>query len=182
MKTKITILIFLFFSASTTSYSQNNKIFIGENVYTCTKKYGFINYTNYSMSDFCKPSISFAKNGNSGFFIFSIRGHKVKGTVYLYLDDNTVIKMYDKNFCDCVNEGGDNWCTCIYNLTSQEIIKLKTTNIQTIRYSLYKYIPGFDDNISVGNFSVENAGFFNNDKNEETPRHDFPGIFTNLFK
>ncbi|MFH2094112.1 MAG: hypothetical protein ABIJ16_00325, partial [Bacteroidota bacterium] len=41
---------------------------------------------------------------------------RVTGTVLLYLDNTTIIKLFDKNKFDCVNHK----CTSIYYLTEME--------------------------------------------------------------
>ena len=73
--------------------------------------------------------ISIAKNGNSGYFIIKLplASTKFRGNVILYLDDNSTITLINRNVSWKVN--GELYGQ--YNLTSEEIKRLKKVNIKS---------------------------------------------------
>lgn len=83
-----------------------------------------------------RVSISIAKKNHYGYFIVKIWGQrfnqngKMQGDVILFLDDESIIKLIDRNVSWNVN--GEVFGQ--YNLTSEEITKLKKSNIYAIRF------------------------------------------------
>ncbi len=92
-----------------------------------------------------------AKNiNNTGYlllstFSFSAAFESIKGIVYLYLDDGTIITCPDKGIRDHV----DNTIKGLYVLSSKDLSLLKESNITKVRFSIYS-------NYVLNNFTAVN--------------------------
>lgn len=142
----------------------------------------FINRSNYQSTEeleipkngIQKLKIVFAKKTNgSGIIVItddSLGGKKIKGKLLLYLDDKTIISCIDRGIYDSI----DYTTSTAYFLTKDEINKLMSVNIYSIRYSLKS------DWGSLENFSAKNI----DDIVGEVvlfQRVDFPYHISNLF-
>lgn len=170
---KTTFFYFLFLIIGIKSFTQTNTFFIGNKTYPCSKSYSLC--LNYNLNAIA-TSLLIAKDGDNGLLALTSNG-KIHGTLLLYLDDNTIITCYDKYLYDQVNLI---WTT-VYNLTKVEIAKLKTTNVNSIRFNQQVSM-----NLSYA-FSVDNtecvSNILKNPKLSEkrTPKIDFPTIIKDLF-
>lgn len=144
---KLYIVIFIFITCN--SYSQN-LFFVGEKSYPSTST--FILKSNSDDFDWRMLGVSIAKHGDNGLLVLSTSSHSVliKGKILVYLDDGTVISCIDRGKYDHV----DNKAITIYHLTSEEISKLRKSNINTVRYSLKCGNCSFST--EEGNFSASN--------------------------
>lgn len=137
--------------------SQENAIFVGDNAFQST---GVINFKckTYNWSDL---SLSIGKKGNEGLAMVSVYTGDLKlnfigGTLFLILDNGTIIKCLDTNQKDFVDEKS----IAIFKLTVADINNLKQSNIQTIRFTI-KDKPKCTSTLA-GNYTADNS------KNVET--------------
>jgi hypothetical protein len=157
-----TLLLLIVFSLmSKTTFSQNGTYFIGDITYPCSSTICFREVSKYD------PCIILVKDGKKGMMIFQEYYFKVCGTIILYLDDNTTIKLFDRKQFDKVND----IYSVVYYLTEQEINILKTTNIKTIRF-----------NIERGNTTPEARSVDNVEMNSPYKKVNFPKIVSTLFQ
>lgn len=131
---KIVLLIIITLFYNLKAFSQNF-IYEGDNQYESTGSWDFKLNGNYWTTD---PKITVAKNNSSGgYLMISIevpfQQHYIKGTVFVFLEDGSVIKCFDKGVRDHV----DNQSIALYNFTSNEIDKLKEHRISKIRFTIY---------------------------------------------
>ncbi len=94
--------------------------------------------TEASIADILYLSIG-KKSSNSGYLLLSfITEEEVKfqGDVYIYLDDNSVIKCTDRN----IESRIDNRTLSLFYLTDSEISRLKSINIKEIEFGIKDYI------------------------------------------
>ncbi len=79
--------------------------------------------------------VTLAKNGNKGGYLMlamnSPYEERFQGVITLILDDGTFIKCTDKGMRDYLNKQ----TISLYNLTLEEINKLRNIDIQTIRFT-----------------------------------------------
>lgn len=133
MKTKL--FTFFLILASHSSFGQN-LFFLGEKSYPCTESYTLESNSEFQDHDL---DVLIAKDGEKGLLVLSTEimggGVRIKGKVIVYLDDGTVITCIDRNKFDFV----DNTATTIYSLTTEEIDKIRSSNINTIRFTLKCY-------------------------------------------
>ncbi len=159
--------------------AKSQTIFIGDKTYSSSDEIFLDDFNNTSSVFKTGASITFVKKlDGSGFLIFKFSGgipnEAVKGVVTFYLDNDSLLKFIDRKKYDCANEE----CSTIYYLTASEIKKLKTTNIQAIRFST-----------SAGDLilNFENHIFYNKEKENKInqgkicPRIDFSKIVSSLF-
>jgi hypothetical protein len=122
---------------------------IGENSYSCTEEI----YFGYGYG----IKFRVARDGNKGMIFFEDWA-RISGTVLLYLDDNTIIKLIDRDKFDFYN---DTHITQ-FNLTAEEVNTLKSKNISAIRIEKKIYTDG-----SVGEAEVHYGTKVKNMYNEE---------------
>ena len=89
------------------------------------------------------PEFTIAKNKNeSGYLMIAInvpfKSHYIGGTAFLFLNNGTTIKCFDKGIRDHLN----NQSLVIYNLTKEEIGLLKSSRISSIRFSIIGGMEG----------------------------------------
>lgn len=141
------LLILITFSAS----SQELMNYKNSKKYKATSNWNFIS-ENYTFTG--EVNVQIAKAENNGILKLSVATTNPKfiigGTIYMYLTDNTVITCTDKG----IFENKDNSISSYFMLSNTEMNKLKTTDIQSIRFN----IKGNDDNFSsqTGNFTALN--------------------------
>lgn len=133
MRTFLSIIALL---GSFTFLTAQDLFFIGEKAYPSTESFKFLGNGELMSHDL---SITIAKNGEAGLIAFTTPilggGVRIKGKALIYLDDATQITCIDRNQFDFV----DDKATTIYSLTKEEVLKLKSTNINTIRFTLKCY-------------------------------------------
>lgn len=162
----------LFLTLSQFAIGQNT-FFIGQKAYPCTETFTLKSNKDFGGHDL---DVLIAKNGESGMIVLSTETMtpiRIKGNVLIYLEDGTVLTCIDRGKFDYV----DDIATTIYYLTKEEIIKMKNSNISSIRFSL----KCFDCSISTeeGNFSASNKETgYGYSKTEKT---DVPSLISSLF-
>lgn len=163
-----------------------NKIFIGEKIYDATEVFE----VRSQSLPFNKIHLQIVKVTNSSAFIIfkknaicnvhiSSNSRPIGGTTFIYLEDNSIIKLIDRGKFDCAN----NTFSIIYNLTSSEIDKLKKSNIHSIRLHSLLFNEVTDAQIikhddPLGNFIKTDEGV----DFEKVEKINFPLIFSNIFK
>lgn len=172
MKKIYFIILFTFFYIST-SISQNT-FYVGNKTYDSSEEYELksneiIGGTNLN--------VIIAKDGENGLFVVSSKlysdSYRIKGKLIIYLDDKSIITCMDRGRYDYT----DDTATTVYNLTKEEILRLKNSNIYSIRFNIggiNKFVSGFN----LGAHTVRNypkKDFY------ETTRIDFTDIIYQLF-
>jgi hypothetical protein len=141
MKKILSITIILFCS----QLIAQNSIYIGTKKYSATDEWQFTVENGYP--EIGNATITFAKNGTSGFLMISVdTHHPLRGDVMIYLDNGEAILCKDTKMKDM----HDGFTVGIYNLTSSEIVKMKNSNISSIRVSIFQY------SISMYSFTIKN--------------------------
>ena len=105
--------------------------FIGENSFPCTETITLKSNTD----DSDDLNVLFAKDGTKGLFAAiakSVLGQKHSEQLIIYLEDGTVITCTPSRASDLV----DNLAKAVYSLTSDQLNKMKKSNIHTVRYTL----------------------------------------------
>ncbi len=167
------LILFLSLSFSQFMIGQNT-FFIGKKTYPCSDNFKFrVNY--YYIN------VLFVKSGDAGLIVLSKNDDNhdpmarviIKGTILIYLEDNTVISCIDRGEYDNVNDNS----STIYHLTKDEINKMKNSNVKSIRFTLkcYQCI----DSSEEGNFIADNVDNTDILKPVVT---DISGILNKLFE
>jgi hypothetical protein len=149
-----------------TSYSQEF-FFLKEKSYPCTET--FTLKSDSDNSDVKDLNVLLGKDGKLGVFIVSIEAYstrRITGKLIIYLDDGTVISCIDRGINDNVNE----IASSAYQLTIEELNKMKNSNINTVRYTIECvdcYMP-----FSPENFTASNKG---------SSRTDFSAVIKEFF-
>jgi len=146
----ITLLLSIFFLIKTQA---QNLVFIGEKSFPCSET--FILKSNSASERIDDLSITFAKDDIKNLIVVSsklVRTVRISGKLIIYLKNGNVITCMDKGIKDNV----DDVATTAYYLTSQELSKLRESNIHTIRYEV-KCEECFSNPIYEGNYSESNT-------------------------
>lgn len=174
---KIFLSVFLVFILITYSNGQSNFL-IGDDVYPCTDAQKLKLNSDYLSYDGIE--VIFAKDGVKAMLILSIKlgggnpHERIAKSLFIYLDDNNILKCPDSNKYDVV----DDVVTTIYYITNEQLTKLKSVNIDKIRFSI-KCIDCISSGIE-GDYTASNAvSKFSFDKIERT---DFPSLIKKLFE
>jgi len=144
-----------------------NFFFIGEKSYPCTETFSL--QSNSDVSYINDLKVLFAKDGKKGLCIVSTKTAstvRISEKLIIYLDDGTVISCIDRGISDNV----DDIASSAYQLTSEELGKMKNSNINTVRY-VVKCADCFESPME-GNYSASNKG---------SSRTDFPALITAFF-
>lgn len=123
-----------------------NLFMIGEKSYPCTNAITLEPNSN-SLS---RLEVYFAKEGNNGLIglIRKVRyDESIVGKVIVYLDNGDVITCIEHLYAEKV----DDYAKAIYNLTADQLNKLKSASIHTVKYNL----GGGPDS---GSYSASNNG------------------------
>ena len=163
MKRNLTILIVTLFI--TLSAKGENFFFIGEHSYPCTDT--FILKSDSDKFYINDLNVLFAKDENTALIALSTKTVNVliRGKLNIYLDDGTVMTLTDTEIFEYVNKVA----SAIYNLTNEDLDKIKNSNIYTIRYSLEDEYG--DEGTFGGNFSASNKS-----------KIDFSALVSKFFK
>jgi uncharacterized membrane protein len=144
-------------------------IFIGDNKYEASDE---INFPCENMMGYSKVLLTFTKTKDKGSnVIFESGFSPVIGTVLFYLDNDKIIKLYDKGRRDSSN-GKD---YSIYYLTYEEVKSIINSNINAIRYTTGT--PGFNDGTTV---IIYNKSCLRNYGKEIVERIHFDRILSDL--
>ncbi|GGE27404.1 hypothetical protein [Psychroflexus planctonicus] len=167
-------LLFISFTLITTICFGQNLFFIGDNSYPCTEAVTlYSNRTDKSIY----LDIVFAKDNEKGFLVLSTQSRdgsvRIKDKLLIYLDDGSVITCLDRNIFDNV----DFIATTVYYLTKEELKKMKTSNINTIRFSIK--CSDCLHSSEEGDFSATNKA--SNKSYSKKEKIDFTSIVKNLF-
>ena len=145
------ILIILTATLSITlSAKGQNLFFIDENSYPCTDTITL----QPNSDDASDLNVLLAKDGKTGLFAVSTESNwgKFSGKLIIYLEDGTVITFNDS----ITSERVDNRAKAVYHLTSDQLNKMKNSNIHTVRYTLELIDVGLPT--SEWNLSASNKG------------------------
>jgi hypothetical protein len=129
---EIIITLLIAFSINNSSYAQNY-IYKGDTKCEATDSWYFVMNTDFWQVN---PSLTVAKHSQGGYLMIAIGSPSSKvyisGIVYLFLGDGTIIKCLDRGIRDYVDEK----TISLYNLTNEEIEKMKVSRIIKIRFSI----------------------------------------------
>jgi hypothetical protein len=131
-----------------------NFAFIGENSYPSTER--FTLQSNSDDEDKGDLKLVFAKDGTTILIVVSSKLTdvvKIAKKLIIYLDDGTVISCKDRG----INDNVDDIVISAYHLTTEEIDKMKNSNINTIRYEIVCPVCG-PFNSWEGVYSASNKG------------------------
>jgi hypothetical protein len=141
-----------------------NLFFLGDKSYPCTSSFGLTSNSDFGNNGL---SVLIAKDVGKALIALEIETMGpvyIRGKAMIYLEDGTVISLTDRLIYDRV----DNKSTTVFYLTLDEIKKLKTSNINTIRYSL-KCGAGCQMSTEEGDFSSSNKGSYLSNKVVDVP-------------
>ena len=127
--------------------SGQNLFLIGEKSYLSTKAITLESNAQYQ-SDL---DVFLAKDGVSGLIAISRQSELWEGftgKLIIYLVDGNVITCGQS----AAREKVDDVAKAVFALTSDQLIKLKTSNIHTVKYSMYR---GETENFSASNKGME---------------------------
>ena len=145
------ILLFLLFIATISARSQEVLSFKGSKSYRATNSWNFI-CENYALTG--AATIQIAKTEKGGILKLTIEttnpAFHISGIVYVYLTDNIVITCSDKG----IRENIGNQMVSYYSFSPLEMNKIKTTDIQSIRFNITGKADTF--NSQIGNFTAVN--------------------------
>lgn len=152
----------------TFSAKGQNYVFIGENSFPSTEK--FTLQSNSDEENINDLKLAFAKDREKGLIVVSSKlteSVKIAGKLIIYLDDGTVISSKDRG----INDNVDDIAISAYYLTTEDLTKMKTSNLNTIRYQIECPVCG-PINSWEGNYSASNKG---------DSMIDFPTIITEFY-
>jgi hypothetical protein len=131
------LLLFIFCLHFSQIFSQNT-ISIGTQSYNSTREWQCTVKDGYP--EIGSASLCLAKGGKGGYFVVSVETHHpLKGSIFIYLKDGSIIKCLDTQKKD----QHDGYSIGIYNLTNDEITKLKNSTISHVRVTCFMY--GYDN-------------------------------------
>ncbi len=145
------LLLFLMLFISANSFAQGFMTFVDGKKYPSTTSWDFI-CEKYALTG--KTNIQIGKADKGGVMQISVDttdpAFYIGGTIYVDLEDNSVIVCTDKNLRQATTNGTRSW----YIFTPSEMNKLKTINISGVRF----YIKGSQQKFSsqTGNFTAIN--------------------------
>ena len=147
-KTLITVCLILFLHLGAIG---QNLFFIGEKSYPCTESFTF----QANSEGGGVLNVLIAKDGADGLIAVKAKSNTrvtFSGKLIIYLVDGSVITCIDKG----TSEHVDDLAIAVYNLTNEELNKMKVSNIHTIKFTL-KCQPchGFYS-YEEGNWTVSN--------------------------
>ena len=147
-----------------------NLFLIGEKSYPCTNAITL----ESNSDDRYDLDVFLAKDGKSGLFAVgrkSILGEEFTGKLIIYLADGNVLTCNNSE----ISERVDDSAKALYNLTDDQLNKLKTSNIHTVKYTLARL---GEQNYSASNKGVETSvlisKFFSEEGRTEATMDDHP--------
>jgi hypothetical protein len=142
---KKTLIIIIASLLSTLTAKGQNLFLIGEKSYPCTN----VITLKSNSDDGFDLNVFVAKNGKSGLFAVSTKisiPEEFTGKLVIYLEDGNVITCNES----AATEKVDDDAKALYNLTADQLNKLKTSNIHTVKYTLTW--------LNAQNYSASNKG------------------------
>lgn len=156
MMKMLLIIITLFINLAANA---QNLFLIGEKSYPCTNAITLEANSGYFYEDL---DVFLAKDGNSGAIAVSRKSKTDElffGKLIIYLKDGNVLTCGESEATERV----DDIAKALYNLTTDQLNKLKESNIHTVKYTLYRY--GNKNDCSASNKDIEThriiSEFFN---------------------
>ena len=137
------------------AFSQNKMQYKHDKTYPATPNWNFIS-ENYALTGDVMVQIAKVQTGGILKLAVSTTNPEfiIKGTVYIYLTDNTIITCTDKG--DFESQGDT--ITSYFVLSNKEMQQIKKTNIQSIRFNIQGKSNSFSS--QVGNFTAINKKSF----------------------
>lgn len=149
MNKKVLLLLLIMVAFSATS--QEVMRFKGSKPYRATNSWDFIS-ENYALTGI--TTIQIAKTEQGGILKLAVAAtnptFNIAGVVYVYLTDNTIIVCSDKG----IRENIENQIVSYYSFSPSEMLKIKTTDIQSIRFNIKGNSSKFSS--QIGNFTAVN--------------------------
>lgn len=130
--------------------SGQNLFLIGEKSYPCINSITLMS-NSFGQSDL---DIFIGKDGSTGVFGISTRSRmmeRIIGKLIIYLEDGNVLSFNES----VASENVDDDAKALFNLTADQLIKLKSSNIHTVKYTT-TYLGG-------QNYSASNKGVITKD-------------------
>ena len=146
-----------------------NFVFIGENSYPSTER--FTLQSNSVDEDKGDLKLVFAKDGKTNLIVVSSKLTdvvKIAKKLIIYLDDGNVISCTDRG----INDNVDDIAISAYHIKTEEIDKMKSSNINTIRYEIVCPVCG-TFNYWEGVYSASNKG---------SSKTDFKKVIASFYK
>ncbi|MFV8376171.1 hypothetical protein [Flavobacterium sp. LB1P71] len=145
------VLLFLLFIATISATSQEVLSFKGSKPYRATNSWNFI-CENYALTG--AATIQIAKTEKGGILKLTVATtnptFNIAGIVYVYLTDYSIITCSDKG----IRGNNGNQIVSYYSFSPLEMNKIKTTDIQSIRFNIKGNANKF--NSQTGNFTAVN--------------------------
>jgi hypothetical protein len=167
MNIKLLLLLLVSYTVS----SQELMSFNGHKDYKATNPWSFM-CENYALTGLVNVQV--AKMDTNGILKLSVETtnpkYSIAGTAYIYLTDNTIITCLDKGN----SESNGNRIITYYSFSNSEMAKLKTTNIESIRFNIKGSYTPFGS--PLGNFTAKNrtskfeSTYIKTNKNYETAK------------
>ncbi|MFV5701286.1 hypothetical protein ACM55F_05375 [Flavobacterium sp. XS2P12] len=143
--------LFLLFIATISATSQETLSFKGSKPYRATNSWNFI-CENYALTG--AAAIQIAKTEKGGILKLSVEttnpAFNIAGIVYVYLTDYSIITCSDKG----IRGNNGNQIVSYYSFSPLEMNKIKTTDIQSIRFNIKGNANKFSS--QIGNFTAFN--------------------------
>lgn len=134
--------------------------------YPATEAWDFL-CENYALTGI--SNIQIAKTEKGGSLKITMQttepSYYIGGVAYVYLSDNTIIVCTDKN----LRENKDGQTTAWYSFSAVEMNKLKTTNIESVRFNIRGNPKKFSS--QIGTFTAFNK------KTYFSVRENKPAVF-----
>lgn len=146
MKQILSIVIITLFI--TLSAKGQNLLFIGDQSYPSSETYTLQSFYTSNLN------VLFAKDKDTPLFVVSIysrNGIEVSGQLIIYLNNGSVLRLKQER-TDFV----DNTSKAVYNMTEDELNLMKSSNINTVRFTLKH--EDYDSHPDSGNFTASNNG------------------------
>lgn len=144
-----------------------NYIYQGDNKFESTSTWEFKLNSHYWTGDL---EVTVAKKANGGLLMLSIdvpdRSNYLAGTVFVFLEDGSVIKCFDKKIKDNV----DNQSLALYFFSQDEIEKLKIQRVERIRFSIkdsFGQVDTFTADNKISRLGIDGQYFEYFNTNEE---------------
>lgn len=145
------VLLFFLFIVTLSATSQEVLSLKGSKNYRATKPWNFI-CENYALTG--AATIQIAKTEKGGILKLAVEtanpAFNIVGIVYVYLTDNIVLTCSDKG----IRENIGNQMVSYYSFSPLEMNKLKSTDMQSIRFNIKGITTKFSS--QTGNFTAVN--------------------------
>jgi len=133
---------------------------------------------NYALTGISKIQIS--KNEKGGLLKITVNttdpSFFIGGVTYVYLADLTALVCTDKN----IRENKDGQMTAWYSFTASEMSKLKTTNIESIRFNIRGAAKKFSS--QTGNFTAINKKAYFSVRENKPAKHETASEIAALYQ